>query len=280
MAKISFRMLVLVGLLVVLSQYVLAVAGDASVIPAAVSQQTGDVSLTLSGQPLAAGATSITVSLTYDPKLFSVKSGSLSTGLSAKGWSTGTPKVSTLQSGKEKWAVLITAPNAAGALGVDKVDLINAVVSIKSGAIGVGTVDLKLAGKDANAIEAFSTLASTSTVTFEAAKVVCGNGQCEAGEDSTTCEKDCPKKCVPKTSCASAKCGTESDGCGGNVNCGTCVNAQTCTNGACVGNAPSPPGGTTEDNEVCKIVKEKSAKSGWDGKYISKLAKALQGYLG
>jgi hypothetical protein len=68
----------------------------------------------------------------------------------------------------------------------------------------------------------------TNVVTTPPAKIVCGNGKCESGEDSTNCPADCPPG-APKPP---AKCGN-----------GTCEAGEDSTNCA-VDCASAPPGPT------------------------------------
>ena len=58
--------------------------------------------------------------------------------------------------------------------------------------------------------------------------IVCGNGQCQAGEDSCNCPQDCPDD---PNSCSPCQCG----GSGGNCYCDqACVNFfDCCFNGPC-----------------------------------------------
>ncbi|MFA5029131.1 MAG: right-handed parallel beta-helix repeat-containing protein [Patescibacteria group bacterium] len=62
----------------------------------------------------------------------------------------------------------------------------------------------------------------------------CGGscGSCQTGQVCTS--GSCVAACVPKTCAQLGKnCGSQSDGCGNNLNCGTCTAAQTCTSGVC-----------------------------------------------
>jgi Cys-rich repeat protein len=71
---------------------------------------------------------------------------------------------------------------------------------------------------------------------------LCKNCQCELGCSTDrdcaagqTCVNGvCKATCVAKT-CADLgySCGTQSDGCGGNLSCGSCAAGQTCANGVC-----------------------------------------------
>lgn len=73
----------------------------------------------------------------------------------------------------------------------------------------------------------------------------CGNGTCDAGENSANCSKDCKPDCTP--ACGGKQCGP--NGCGGS--CGLCGSGKACTDeGQCVALGPVCGNGFCETGET------------------------------
>ena len=76
---------------------------------------------------------------------------------------------------------------------------------------------------------------------------LCGNGTCDAGENNSSCPKDCKADCLPQ--CAGKTCGP--NGCGGI--CGMCGGGKACTDeGTCVALGPVCGNGMCEAGETAE----------------------------